>query len=316
LVTSLEYSESSIQDKTALRQSIYVVIPVHNRVQYTRSCLISLRQQTVFGFEIIVIDDGSTDGTSEMIETEFPEVVLLRGDGNLWWTRAINIGVEYALAHKADYIMTLNDDIVPHANFIEQMMFHATKNPDALLGGLEIDSITKKPTYGGMVIDWKLAKYRSILDTLALENRHGLHGVDHLPGRELLIPTGAFYRIGLFDEKTFPHTVADFDFTCRAYQSGYKIYCNYDARVEVYRDTQGGLEYRKHKSLRNYYNHLFGFKGKGNLIRFIHFGLKNCPKQFLLTFLCIGVSRRVCGYLMEWIKESINLLHEADRPKS
>ena len=67
-------------------KSLFIVIPVHNRKHFTRDCLLSLRKQTFQNFTIIVIDDGSSDGTGEMIQKEFPEVVLLHGDGNLWWT--------------------------------------------------------------------------------------------------------------------------------------------------------------------------------------------------------------------------------------
>jgi GT2 family glycosyltransferase len=242
-----------------------------------------------------------------MIESEFPDVVVLRGDGNLWWTRAINMGVEYALAQQADYIITLNDDILLKNNFIEKMMLRAAENPGALLGGVEIDSITKKPKYGGRVIDWKLAKSMSILDTLKPENRHGLHEVNHLPGRTLLIPAEVFQKLGLFDAKSFPQTVADFDFTFRAYKAGYRVFCNYDAQVETYPDTQGGMEYRKSKSFRNYYNHLFGIRGKANLNRFVRFAWKNCPKRFLPSFLLIGISRRIFGYLFDWIAESVRM---------
>jgi GT2 family glycosyltransferase len=240
-----------------------------------------------------------------MIAAEFPEVALLRGDGNLWWTRAINMGVEYALTQGADYIITLNDDIILHDNFIEEMISKAAENPGALLGGLEIDSSTKTPIYGGKLIDWKRAKYNSVLDTLSSADRHGLHAVNHLPGRELLIPAEVFHKIGLFDAKNFPQTIADYDFTYRAYKAGYRVYCNYDAQIEVYSDTQGGMEYRELKSWRNYRKHLFSIKGKANLNRFLRFGLKNCPRQYLVTFLLIGVSRRIGGYLFEWVYDGV-----------
>jgi GT2 family glycosyltransferase len=310
----LENPEKTMHhDSGPTKHRICIVIPVHNRIRYTRSCLRSLYQQSFGNFEIIVVDDGSKDGTGEMIESEFPDVVVLRGDGNLWWTRAINMGVEYALARKADYIITLNDDIVLKDNFIEKMILQSAENPRALLGGVEVDSITKKPTYGGKVIDWRIAKYRSVLDTLKPENRHGLHEVNHLPGRTLLIPAEVFYKVGLFDAENFPQTVADFDFTYRAYKAGYRIFCNYDAQVETYPDTQGGLEYRESKSLRNYYNHLFGIRGKANLNRFIRFAWKNCPKRFLPSYMFIGISRRIFGYLIDWIAESVGMKNRFKR---
>ena len=144
MTAPMEASTRSCRRSLPNKHSIYIIIPVHNRVEYTRSCLRSLYQQTMRGFEIIVIDDGSTDGTTEMIAAQFPDVVLLRGDGNLWWTRSINMGVEYALAQKPEYIITLNDDIILQVDFIEAMLRRAGRNPKALLGGIEVDPIAEK----------------------------------------------------------------------------------------------------------------------------------------------------------------------------
>jgi GT2 family glycosyltransferase len=301
----LKFADVTHSRPALMNRNVYVIIPVYNRIGYTRSCLRSLREQTISDFKIIVIDDGSTDGTSNMIVAEFPDVVLLRGDGNLWWTRSINLGVEYAIAHGAEYVITLNDDIVLSDNFLEKMLFHATENPKALLGGIEIDSISKQMAFGGKVLDWKLARYSNVLDKLKVEDRIGLHEVNLLPGRALLIPADVFRNIGLFDQKHFPQTIADIDFTYRAHSAGYKIFSNYDAIYESYPDTKGGVELRTHKSLKNYYTHLFGIKGKGNLAKFLRFGWKNCPRCFLPSFLVIGASRRVCGYLLEWFTDRV-----------
>jgi GT2 family glycosyltransferase len=73
---------------------IFIVIPVHNRRDFTRECLLSLRKQTYKNFKVIIVDDGSMDGTGDMIEKDFPEVIPLKGDGELWWTGATNMGVE------------------------------------------------------------------------------------------------------------------------------------------------------------------------------------------------------------------------------
>ncbi len=89
---------------------IYIIIPVFNRKNFTRKCLISLRNQSLKNFKIIIIDDGSTDNTSEMLKNEFPEVHVIIGDGNFWWTRSINLGVKYVLENKGDYILLLNND--------------------------------------------------------------------------------------------------------------------------------------------------------------------------------------------------------------
>jgi GT2 family glycosyltransferase len=81
---------------------IYIVIPVFNRWQFTQPCLQSLREQTYRNFKVIVVDHGSTDGTSEYINKEFPEALVLLGNESMWWTAATNLGVKYAIEHKVD----------------------------------------------------------------------------------------------------------------------------------------------------------------------------------------------------------------------
>src|SRR3972149_8742216 len=288
-------------------KSLYIVIPVHNRRDFTRNCLLSLRQQTVQNFKTIVIDDGSIDGTSEMIQKEFPEVTLIHGDGNLWWTGATNLGVQFALNHDADYIITLNDDTIAAEDLIEKMMFWTERIPDALLGAFSLDAQTKKPVYGGEIINWKTAGSKYLLDILKLEEWRGLHEVSHSPGRGLLIPAEVFHKIGLFDSKHFRQAAADYDFTHRALRAGYKLYCDYDAKLLIYPDASGDAQLRKKKSLRNYYYHLFGIKGGGNLKRFMLYAFRNCPRKYLVPYLTIGILRRVSGYLLDWFLENLKV---------
>src|SRR5262245_11719890 len=89
---------------------LFVVIPTHNRWEQARVCLSALSRATYERFETVLIEDGCVDGTAEHCKKEFPDVHILHGDGNLWWSGAINLGVEYALEHGADAIVWLNDD--------------------------------------------------------------------------------------------------------------------------------------------------------------------------------------------------------------
>jgi GT2 family glycosyltransferase len=142
-----------------------------------------LRRQTVAGHRTIVVDDGSTDGTREMLRSEFPEVIVLEGDGNLFWTAAINLGIRQALRLGAEYVLTLNNDTVASGNLLEKMIFWANKTPNALLGALDVDLKTQKPYYGGEWIDWKWSTSRFLLDELKEEEQKGLHEVSLYPGR-------------------------------------------------------------------------------------------------------------------------------------
>ena len=93
---------------------IHVIIPVHNRIKYTLSCIESLKKQNIFDkLNIIVVDDGSTDGTSSYIKRHYPEITLLKGSGNLFWGGAVNFGISYAckIGKKNDWILLVNNDV-------------------------------------------------------------------------------------------------------------------------------------------------------------------------------------------------------------
>ena len=158
-------------------KSLFIIIPVHNRKIFTRECLLSLVNQTCRNFNIIVIDDGSTDETGEMINSEFPDVILLKGDGNLWWTKATNIGVKYALKQNAEYILTLNDDTILSADYIEKMIYWSKKKQDALLGSLALDIKSKEPVYGGEIINWKKVNSQFLLNILDQDQFTGIHKI-------------------------------------------------------------------------------------------------------------------------------------------
>lgn len=284
---------------------IYIITPVFNRKAFTENYLKALSKQTNKNFKTVIVDDGSTDGTSDMIKEKFPEVVLLKEKGDLWWAEATNIGVKYAIAQGADYIMTLNDDTLPSEDYIEKMYYWMGKEPEALLGAFAVDANTKKPIFGGEILNWKTTKYENLLLKYKEKDLNGLKEVNVFPGRGLVIPKKVFDTIGFYDSKNFPQTVADLDFTCRAYNKGFKLYCNYDAKIQIFPDESGGVTLVKKRSLKNYYNHLFGIRGGGNVVWFTKFTLKNAPFIYLPSYLIIGLLKRFFVYPIRWLKESI-----------
>jgi GT2 family glycosyltransferase len=277
---------------------LHIVIPVFNRLEYTRACLLSLREQTCPDFRTVVVDDGSTDGTAQMLASEFPEVAVVPGNGQLFWTAGVNAGIRYALARGASRIMTMNNDVLVLPDFVERMLYWARQHPQAVLGALELDAATGQAIYGGERLDWRTNTRYELLAELPEADRHGLHAVTYLPGRGLLIPLAVIQAIGLFDEKRLPHYLADFDYTSVARQHGFPVFCNYDARLRTYPEESGQQQTRRQRSVRGYYQHLFGIRGGGNLRNFTHFTLKNCPPRYLPYYLLNGYARRLVGYFL------------------
>jgi len=277
---------------------LYIVIPVFNRWHYTRACLESLRLQTNQDFRTVVVDDGSTDETAAALPRDFPEVEVVTGDGNLFWTAGVNAGIRRALALGADRVMTLNNDVITAPDFVAQMLAVAEKHPTAVLGSLEFDADTGEAIYGGERLDFRTNTRYDLLEEIPASQRTGLHPVTYLPGRGLLIPKAVFDKVGLFDEKRLPHYLADFDYTSVARRAGFPVYCNYDAKLSTYPEESGQTLTRKQRSLKGYFNHLFSIRGGGNMVNFTHFALKNCPAPYLPYFLLNGYARRLVGYFL------------------
>jgi len=278
---------------------IYIVIPVFNRKEYTRACLQSLREQTTKTYKAIIVDDGSTDGTEQMLKDEFPEVVILKGDGGLFWTAGVNLGIRYALEQDAQLVMTMNNDVVADPALLENMYKWHTLKPNALLGALELDAVSGNPIFGGERLNWKFNRIEQVLDTLPVEDQKGIHPVTHLPGRSLLLPRIIMDKVGIFDQERFPHYIADYDYTHTVRRAGFELFCNYDARIYTYPEESGERQIRRTKNLKNYYKHLFDIKGGGNLRDFTRFTLKNCPKPYIPYHLANGYARRLLGYFVK-----------------
>ncbi len=104
--------------RTAELPSAEVLIPHHNRVASLRRTLAALRRQT-HAVPVRVIDNGSSDGTREMLEGEFPEMACTPLDGNLGFGAALNRGAERC---DATVLVFLNNDAVPEERFCEELL--------------------------------------------------------------------------------------------------------------------------------------------------------------------------------------------------
>lgn len=87
----------------------------HNRKSKTLATLESLFQQRSIdeiGHKVYLVDDGSTDGTSQAVQQKYPQVKLFSGDGNLFWNGGMRIAFSEAMKDEPDYYLWLNDDTV------------------------------------------------------------------------------------------------------------------------------------------------------------------------------------------------------------
>ena len=230
--------------------SSFVILPVHNRKKITLKCLAKLEKQgDLNAYRIVVVDDGSTDGTADAISIQHPMVTLLRGSGDLWWTGAIKMGMEYALSKGADYCIWLNDDTLPESGSIQSLIDYCNQHPKTIAAANILDPQTHEPSYGGVI-----CQSFKIQTALATEKQSTY--CDGLNGNLVCLPASIVSVIGYPDNTVYPHYHGDTIYTHRAKRVGYQLvlrqksiaYCRNDhASMSWLRSNQPFIEILKER---------------------------------------------------------------------
>lgn len=212
---------------------VEIVFPVHNRRETTLQALRSLSRINSDGLDVhvVVVDDGSTDGTAEAVNEQFPGVQIVQGDGNLWFTAGTNRGISAALAHDPDYILTINDDTVFDEDFLQHLIRCAEDNPRSVVGALLL--LWDKPHEVFQIAPmWNVWQggYRHWRHQTVWTVPKSPWEVELIVGNCVLFPVEAIRECGLMNEKRFPH-YGDSEYTPRMRKRGWKLLIEPAARV-------------------------------------------------------------------------------------
>ena len=292
-----------------INPKVFVVMPVFNRLKFTKKCLSSLINQNYKNIEIIVIDDGSTDGTSEFIKKNYPKVKIITGNGNWWWTRSMYEGVLLAMqsAKSSDFILEMNNDCYFDKNYITQLLKTAKKYSKSIIGSTCVLSDNpQKVVEIGIRIDWPTglvyAVAKSISDKLSYyKNMEVIANIDALPGKGTLIPISVFKKVGNFNYKQLPHYIADYEFTIRAKNSGFNLIVDTKAIVKHYWNATGiSSKDNNNKSYKQAWSLLLGRKSMNNIVDWVVFVLLCCPRKYLIRNLYFSLFKILKAIFSIW----------------
>ncbi len=258
---------------------IAVLLTCFNRKDKTLHCLSDLYSQEganeVYTLDVYLTDDGSTDGTAEAVMDKFPDIRVINGTGDLFWTRGMILAWETAVkTNKYDYFLWLNDDTSLFPNALAELLICIDKENACLVCGAFKSRKDEKFTYGLMKRNGEKI----------FPNGEVQHGAI-INGNAVLVNYKAFELVGMLDA-SFPHAIGDHDYSLRLKKSGGSVlttrsyigYCERNKRLPkwCYAETPLAERLKTLYSPLGYAHPTYFF-----LYEFRHFGLFRAIKHFL-----------------------------------
>lgn len=207
--------------------TIAVLMACHNRREKTLACLAALMANQLpvsESLHVILADDGSTDGTSEAVRTQFPRTEIIVGDGSWYWNGGMHKAFERALQGEYEAYLWLNDDTMLYPDSIARLAGTARDvktrhGADCIIVGSTQDADTRQLTYGGVV---RAAFWRPLTFKMIEPGEQPI-ACESMWGNCVLIPAAIARSIGNLEPR-FKHSMGDVDYGLRARRAGFGIY--------------------------------------------------------------------------------------------
>jgi len=277
----------------------------------TAECVRSLIAMKGDDYEILIVDNGSRDGSVDYLRNEFPQITLFPQERNLGFAAGCNVGMRHALAEGFEYVLLINNDTVVDQPFLSALLDEAQRIPDAAILSPKIywyDSPDRFWWAGGAFSLWVgIARHvgRKQVDTGQFDSPGP---IDWATGCALLIRCDALRQVGLFDERLFGNG-EDLDLSLRMRRVGYRIWFVPQARIW----HKEGVDYRKNAG-----EHVRKFTGTRNLLWIMHEHastiqwisfLPNFVLRYALFYILMSIWRRdyrsakaVCGGMLAFLR--------------
>jgi len=209
-----------------------IVIVNWKQPSVTLRCLASLATSTYLNRRIVVVDNGSKDGSAQIIKQAYPDLDLIISPENLGFTGGNNLGIKYLHNPDIDYFLLLNNDAVIESTTLVDLANAALNYPDAGFLGPKILLLEEPDVFlsaGGFILNGYLAVHRGIG-----EHDQGQYNqpvpTDFLSGCALLVKRQAIDRIGLLDDEFFLY-YEEVEWCQRAHIAGFPVLFVPSARV-------------------------------------------------------------------------------------
>ncbi len=211
-----------ISFKKTNHPEISIIIPVFNKWEFTYNCLASLKEniESELAYEIIIVDNASTDKTSTIAKSKFKNIHYLGNKKNLGFVGGCNLGAKHS---RGEYIVFLNNDTVIKKNWLESLLDTFKNNQNiGLVGSKLIYPDGRLQEAGGIVWKnenaWNYGRYKNPNDS----EFNYLKDVDYCSGASIMLPKKIFDQLSGFDELYAPAYYEDTDLAFRVRKAGFR----------------------------------------------------------------------------------------------
>ncbi len=259
---------------------IYVVLPVHNRIEVTKKFIECLKRQTYRNYHLVLVDDGSTDGTAEYVKRNIKNLTVLKGDGSMWWAGALDAAYRYLVGVSADdddIVWINNDDSVFDDDYFEKVANDDALGPNTLVisPGKSLDSDFVER---GFAIDWLGLKIKRLKEG---------EPPDALTTRGLYMFYSTYVSLGPMHPWLLPHYLSDLEYTIRGKRRGMRLVVSRKTFVYVDRSSTGMHEDDSTTLREFFYNNLVSKKTAFNVFYWGNFVLLASPWRYKLINLAL-----------------------------
>lgn len=215
-----------MRDRLKLIPKVFIVILNWNQKDLTLACLASLKKISYPNYEIILVDNASTDDSVSAIKDKFPEVKIIENRRNLGVAGGRNVGIKYVQQKGTDYLLLLDNDTIVHKDFITEMIKvgENDKRVGILTGKIYFYSPPNKIWSAGGSSSLSRGKY-TLIGYNEIDNGQydETKEADQAPGCCLMIKKEVIDKIGILDEDFVQYFGEDVDWCLRAKKKRYKI---------------------------------------------------------------------------------------------
>lgn len=279
------------RERSGVRPRVAIIMLTWKSYEVTHDCLQSLRKLDYPNCEIFLVDNASGDGSPEKLQSEFPEVTLIRNSQNLGFPGGNNVGIRQALQHTPDYLLLLNNDTIVAPDFLSHMVDAAESDPAIAIVNPKIfffEPSDRLWCAGGVYHSWRGTATMRGVHRRDSGKFDASEEISFATGCAFLIRTSAVRRIGLLDE-TFFLGFEDLDWCVRARLAGFKLY--YAPKAVIWHKDSYDTKKNLGKPIKDFYS-------TRNRILFAR---KHLPARYWpLFFLSLSgyIAYRSGGYLL------------------